>query len=605
MIEKIIELLGSKENISSAMNCMTRLRITVKDERKVMVDELKKTDTVLSLVHDRPFCYEVVVGPGKSRKYADACRKMGIPASKGNADKNLNSDSQKKNFVQKFLKTFGDIFVPLIPGIIVAGLCSGFAMLIVQLVPGYKESVVWKIIHETLTLINAAFVAYISAWGGYRAAERFGATPILGGMLGMITSLEGVNTISKTLGLYNAEAPLDSILCTGRGGVIAAIVGAWCISVVEKKIRKHMPDSLDVVFTPLCTLIICVVPYIFVLMPLLGYISSGICTVIGKVCLSESAVARMIAGFVSAALFLPMVATGTHHGLVALYTVQLQQFGFVTLYPALAMSGAGQVGAAIAVWIKARKEKSMHLVSIIKGALPAGILGVGEPLLYGMSIPLGKPLVSACIAAGFGGAFVMLFRVASTTWGPSGLLGAFVMTAGPNPPVKTICLYLIGLGISVIMGVLVSWVLIKQKDIPSEFDDSALKEKLPDDDLEKIAACADGKVIPMESIADEVFASGVLGKCVGVIPTSDRVYAPCNGTVTMIADTLHAVGIHSDDGNDILVHVGINTVKLNGKGFDLKVKVGDVVKKGQHIMNADFEFIHASGFDTTVITVLS
>lgn len=601
MIEKIVELLGSKENITSAMNCMTRLRVTVKDEKKVMEDELKKTDTVLSLVHDRPFCYEVVVGPGKSRKYADACHDMGIPATQGADVKGLRSDSKKRNPVQKFLKTFGDIFVPLIPGIIAAGLCSGLAMLIVQLVPDYKSNTVWNIIHEILALINAAFVTYISAWGGYRAAEKFGATPILGGMLGMITSLDGINVISKTLGLYNAEVPLESILCAGRGGVIAAIAGAWFLSVVEKKIRKHMPDSLDIVFTPLCTLIICVVPYIFVLMPLLGYVSSGICAVIGKVCLSQSAIARMIAGFVSAALFLPMVATGTHHGLVALYTAQLQQFGFVTLYPALAMSGAAQVGAAIVVWIKARKAKSRRLVSIIEGALPAGILGVGEPLLYGMSIPLGKPLISASIAAGFGGAFVMLFQVASTTWGPSGLLGIFVMTAGPNPPIKTICLYLIGLAISVVMGIIISSIMIKQSDIPSESDDS-VSDTEP---LKEIPPAADGELVPMESIPDEVFSTGVLGKCIGVIPTSDKVFSPCDGTVTMIADTLHAVGIQSDDGADILVHVGINTVTLGGKGFDLKVKVGDRVKKGQDIMLADFELIKASGLDTTVITVLS
>ncbi len=603
MIEKIVELLGSKENISSAMNCMTRLRVTVKDEGLVKEDELKKTATVLSLVHDRPFCYEVVVGPGKSRKYADACHEMGIPASQGAVDKNSNSKPKKRNSVQRFLKTFGDIFVPLIPGIIVAGLCSGFAMLIVQLVPDYKENTVWNIIHEILTLINAAFVTYISAWGGYRAAERFGATPILGGMLGMITSLDGINTISKTLGLYNADVPLDSILCSGRGGVIVAIIGAWFISVVEKKIRKHMPDSLDIIFTPLCTMIICVVPYIFVLMPALGYVSSGICAVIGKVCLSESAIARMIAGFVSAALFLPMVATGTHHGLIALYTVQLQQFGFVTLYPALAMSGAGQVGAAIAVWMKARKGKNPRLVSIIKGGLPAGVLGVGEPLLYGMSVPLGKPLISAGIAAGFGGAFVMLFKVASTTWGPSGLLGTFVMTAGPNPPVKTMYLYLIGLLISTIMGVLISWVMIKQKDILS--DDDFDEEEFNNEHLEEIPPSADGKIIPMEAISDEVFSTGVLGKCVGVVPVSNVVYSPCNGTVTMIADTFHAVGIQTDDGNDILVHVGINTVTLGGKGFDLKVKVGEHVKKGQHIMDADFKFIKESGLDTTVITVIS
>ena len=470
VIDRIIELLGEKENISSAMSCMTRLRVTVKDEHIVDEASIRKTDTVLSLVHDRPLCYEIVVGPGKSRKYADVCRAMGIPASVNASRENAAPDKQKR--LKRLFKAFGDIFIPLIPGIIAAGLCSGLAMLIAQLVPDYANSTGWNILHEILTLLNSAFVTYLSAWGGYRAAEKFGATPILGGMLGMVTSLDGINTISQAAGLYNAASPLDSILRVGRGGLIAAILGAWGLSFVEKKIRKHMPDSLDIIFTPLCTLIVCVIPYIFVLMPALGYASSGVCYLIERICLSESAVARMAAGFISAALFLPMVATGTHHGLVAIYSVQLQEFGFVTLYPALAMSGAAQVGAAIVVWIKARRENNQRLVNVIKGALPAGVLGVGEPLLYGMSVPLGKPLISAGIGAGFAGAFVMFFQVASTTWGPSGVLGSFVMTAGPNPALKTICLYLEGLLISTAMGGLLSWFLIKPSDVAPQTDHS-------------------------------------------------------------------------------------------------------------------------------------
>ena len=169
-----------------------------------------------------------------------------------------------------------------------------------------------------LGLVNSAFLAYLPAWAGYRAAERFGATPILGGMLGMITGLDGINQIAKVLGLFDEAVPLDSILRAGRGGVLAAVLGVWVLARVEKWVRKRMPDSLDIMFTPICTLILCLIPYILIIMPATGYLSTALCWVVEKLCMSDVLIVRIIAGYVATALFLPMVAMGMHHGLVAL-----------------------------------------------------------------------------------------------------------------------------------------------------------------------------------------------------------------------------------------------------------------------------------------------
>ena len=350
--------------------------------------------------------------------------------------------------IRKVLRIIGDIFIPMLPGIICAGLCGGFASLLTQVIPNYTENSLWSFLYQVLTLINTAMMTYLTAWAGYRAAERFGGTPILGGMLGMITSLEGINRISAILGLYNQAVPLDSVLCSGKGGVLAVIAGALLIAYVEKAIRVGMPKSVDVIFTPLITMLVCVIPYILFIMPLFGYASSGVVWLFGRACLSENILVRAVLGYIAAALFLPLVAAGMHHGLVALYSVQLQELGFVTLYPALAMAGAGQVGAALALWKKAKKAGNKDLCAVIAGALPAGFLGVGEPLIYGVTLPLGKPFLTAGLGAGFGGAFIMLTQVASTTWGPSGLLGAFVMTAGQGGPGRSILFYLLALIIS-------------------------------------------------------------------------------------------------------------------------------------------------------------
>lgn len=475
LVDKILENVGTKSNIITATNCMTRLRINVKSDAPVNEEALKALEGVMGIVHDRANYWEVVVGPGKCRKCADRCKDLGIPAAADGTDMTAGGDwkankaavkaSQKDNKVKSMLKTFGDIFVPLIPGVIAAGLCAGVNTLIQQVFKTSAEAGWYIIVTSLLGMVNTAFMTYLTAWAGYRAAEKFGGTPILGGMLGMITTLGGIDAISKVVHLYNEAQPLDAILRAGRGGVLAAVIGVYFMCRIERAIRKKMPDSLDIVFTPLLTLLITMIPYILIVMPITGLISTALVKLVGAVALSDSAIVRAVSGYLGAALFLPMVAMGMHHGLVALYTVQLTEFGAVYLYPALAMAGAGQVGAAIAIYLKCKKCGNTRLKSVISGALPAGILGVGEPLIYGVTLPMGKPFLTAGLGAGFGGAFVNFMQVASTTWGPSGLLGCFVMTAGKGGAALSVAWFVVGLIISYIMGFIFTNAMVKVEDV--------------------------------------------------------------------------------------------------------------------------------------------
>ena len=474
LVQSILKGVGGRQNVVTATNCMTRLRINVKDDGAIDEAALKKIEGVMGIVHDRANYIEVVVGPGKCRKCSDYCKELGIPAAADGAELTTGGDwktnkanlkaGQKENKILAMLKTFGDIFVPLIPGVIAAGLCAGLNTLLGQLFPG-SENPAFVLITNFLSMINTAFMTYLTAWAGYRAAEKFGGTPILGGMLGMITTLGGIDAISKVVGLYNEAQPLDAILRAGRGGVLAAVIGVWVMCKIEKAIRSKMPDALDIVFTPLLTLIVTLIPTVLIVMPITGLISTGLVKLVSLVAMSESPIVRALSGYLGAALFLPMVAMGMHHGLVALYTVQKDTFGCVYLYPALAMAGAGQVGAALAIYLKCRAVGNQRLKSVIGGALPAGILGVGEPLIYGVTLPMGKPFITAGLGAGFGGAFVNLMQVASTTWGPSGVLGCFVMTAGSNSAVMSILFYFIGLVISSIMGFVFTYFAIKPEEV--------------------------------------------------------------------------------------------------------------------------------------------
>ena len=539
----------------------------------------------------------------------------------------------KKYRIRGALRTIGDIFIPLLPGIISAGLCGGFATLISQTVPNYTDNNIWAFIYQILRLINTSMMTFLTAWAGYRASERFGGTPILGGMLGMITSLDGINEIASIMGLYNSAIPLDSILCSGKGGILAVIAGALLISYVEKAIRTVMPKSIDIVFTPLLTMFLCVIPYIVFIMPLFGYASGGVVWLFSRACLSDNIFIRAISGYFAAEFFLPLVAAGMHHGLVALYSVQLSELGFVTLYPALAMAGAGQVGAAFALWKKAKKVGNDNLCSVISGALPAGLLGVGEPLIYGVTLPLGKPFLTAGLGAGFGGAFIMVTQVASTTWGPSGLLGAFVMTAGPGGAVRSVLLYLTALVISYIAGYFITKVLYREEELcfETEIPDaqaaawrSASFTRLSRKKTRRVeageplmgsgrrdtselplAAPASGETIPMKQIPDVMFSSGVIGKCIGIMPENGHILAPCDGEVVEIADTNHALTFKTNDGMEILLLVGIDTFTLNGEGLNPLVTEGMTVTKGQPVMDADLDKIREADLSPIVITVLS
>ncbi len=460
---KILELVGGKENVASATNCMTRLRLQLKDDSLADIEAIKSTDGVLGVVEDATL--QVVLGPGKARKVRDLfVVDAGLAEGSSNdweANKAEIKAKQSDSKLKDGLRTIANIFIPLIPAIIAAGLFNGIASLMSQAVPAAAQaSNAYILTYNMLSLMGASFLSYFAIYTGISAAQQFGATPALGGMLGCMSIGSQIVTISTALGLYNTDVPLESVLTTGKGGVLGVIIGVWILAKVEKKIRAVVPDVLDLILTPLLSLGVVGVLYVIVLMPVTGFASDLLVSALSLLINSANPVVNVISGYVLAALFLPMVLMGLHHGLIPIYTVQLEAFGGVSLFPVLAMAGAGQVGAAIAIYLKARKVENIRMQKTIIGALPAGLLGVGEPLIYGVTLPMGKPFVTAGLGAGFGGAYVMLTGVMAIAWGPSGLVAI--------PLMKTVAMMLnffIGLVISYIMGFIITWVGIKNEDV--------------------------------------------------------------------------------------------------------------------------------------------
>lgn len=468
LAQKIVELIGGKDNILKVANCMTRLRVTLKDESKVNSEELKKTVGILGIVQDGSYI-QIVLGPGKAKKVADICiEELKLPkdtlvAGDWKENKATIKGTQKENKFKKAINVIANIFIPLIPAIIAAGIFNGLASLITTLqgqgtlpAEGF-----WQVTQLMFSLIGGAFLGYFAIYTGINSAKQFGATEALGGMIGAISIGSNIVAISQTFGLYDEAVPLNSILTTGKGGIIGVIMGVYILAKIEKAIRKRMPDVLELILTPLLSLLITAILFVFIIMPLAGFISDGLVALLSIIINSSNPVVSVISGYILAALFLPMVLLGLHHGLIPIYAVQLEAMGGVSLFPVLAMAGAGQVGAAIAIYLIARRVKNERLKQVIVGALPAGFLGVGEPLIYGVTLPMFKPFITAGLGAGVGGAYVMLTHVLANAWGPSGLVAIAIMQ--PNSMLN----YFIGLCISYIAGFIITYFTIKDSDVAS------------------------------------------------------------------------------------------------------------------------------------------
>ncbi|ROR29112.1 PTS system sucrose-specific IIC component [Mobilisporobacter senegalensis] len=466
LAKKLVELVGGKENVEKATNCMTRLRLTVKDASIVKGEEIKGCEGVMGYIVDGT-SLQIVLGPGKAKKVADICTdELGLPKVKSGTDnwednKASMKSIQKQSPFKKAIRTIADIFIPLIPAIIAAGLFNGLTSLITTL---QGQGVLaadgfWQVTQLIFGLIGSGFLGYFAIYTGINSAKQFGATEALGGMIGAMSIAANIVPISTFFGLYNEEQPLNSILTTGKGGIIGVIVGVWILAKVEKYVRKHVPDVLDLIVTPFVSLLVTGLIFVFAIMPVAGYFSDGLVAVLSIIINSANPVVSVISGYLLSALFLPMVLLGLHHGLIPIYAIQLEALGGVTLFPVLAMAGAGQVGASIAIYLKAKRTGNNRLQKVITGALPAGFLGVGEPLIYGVTLPMFKPFITAGLGAGFGGAYVMLTHVMANSWGPSGLVAIPIMK--PDSMLN----FFIGLVISYVAGFIITQFTIKEKDV--------------------------------------------------------------------------------------------------------------------------------------------
>ena len=464
LAKKIYEILGPAENFCRIANCMTRLRLELQsgapDEKTQAA--LKALPGVLGLNQDGPEL-QIVLGPGKASDTqaallalatADGFTPEGKRAGKQPRKKNAAARKEKRfgdaaarhsqlrakqeTPVRNFFRRIANIFIPLIPGFIACGLLMGILSVAFKTDPALATVPPLEILGVLSNTIYWALNLFV----GWNTAREFGGTPILGALLGALLS----HPLLHNIVLFGAP------LMPGRGGVISvllvAALGAW----LEQQIKKYIPEAFSLFFTPLLTLTITAMAAIYVLQPLGGLLANAI----GYGATMAIERGGAFTGFLLGGLWLPMVMLGIHQAMTPIHAQLISMYGFTILLPVLAMAGGGQVGSSLAVYFK---TKNRELKRVVLSALPAGLLGVGEPLIYGVTLPLGKPFLGACIGGACGGAIEAAFSVGAVTMGVSGLPLA--------PSTNRIFIYLLGLVIAYAAGFLATW-LIGFDDPPEE-----------------------------------------------------------------------------------------------------------------------------------------
>ncbi|QIW51281.1 glucose PTS transporter subunit IIA [Pseudolactococcus raffinolactis] len=603
--KEIYENFGGEQNVRKVIHCMTSVRMTIIDNSKVNLVGLKAIDGVMGIVEDDTL--QVVVGPGTVNKVAKKMVDMvGVKlgetfpnsgglifeeqalANKAAAKEKYNKPSKLKSV----LKSISNIFVPMIPAFVGTGIVAGIAAVLSNLVvAGDLNAATWQQYIDIMNILKNALFAYLTIYVGINAANEFGATPTLGGVIGGVVMLTGMNPENPIKNIFTGQ-PLSA----GQGGMLGVLLAVWLLSIVEKKLHEVVPESVDIIVTPTISLIIIGLLEIFLIMPLAGFVSDHLIGGINGILNIGGA----FSGFVLGIAFLPMVMLGLHQILGPIHLEMIAKTGQTNLLPILAMAGAGQVGAALAIWAKLRKDRT--LVQNIKGALPVGILGVGEPLIYGVTLPMGRPFITACIGGGIGGAIIGFFgNVGAIATGPSGVALIPLIAHG-----KWI-IYLLGLVGAYIGGFLATYFFGIPKDAKMKADNFGKNVQMetlqptlrvvttPAFERSTVYAPMTGKVKDLSEVEDEVFSSGMLGNGIAIEPTNGQVNSPVDGIVTTVFPTKHAIGVTSDDGVEILIHIGMDTVELNGEGFESFVKQNERVKKGDLLIRVNLDKIKAAG----------
>ncbi len=584
----ILENVGGKENVKSVVHCATRLRFTLVDSSIANTQVLSKTKGVLKVV-DAGGQYQIVIGPDVAQVYQEVVTLGGFEAKAAIEDGKAQADDNRSAF-SKALEGIASIFQPVIPAICGAGLLK--AVLALCSVLKWIDTA-----GQTYIILNAlsdsAFY-FLPILLAQSCAKKFkcnqGTAMALAGLLvypSFITLLKGEEAVK----IFNL---IPVTKATYTSSVIPIILGVWFMSLVEHFVQKYCPKAVKFFFVPFFSLVIGGVVTICALGPIGAWLSDLINLFFSWLKDVAPWLVPTVVGVTSPLL----VMTGTHYGLIPIGTNNLVTVGHdAVVGPGMLVSNVAQGAAGFAVAVRSKDPEVKQLAS--SGGL-TGILGITEPVLYGINLKYMFPLYAAMIGGGVGGLFLGITGVERFGSGSPGLLvlpvylpteeglaAGFTMSNFTNAVIGVI----IAMAVSFVACFIMYGIWQKKGKLEDLNDSSAIKEEPKNNDDATIYAPCKGEVVELKDVKDEVFSSGAMGKGIAINPSEGKIYAPCDGEISVFFPTGHAIGIVADNGSEVLIHVGMDTVNLNGKGFTPKAKEGDKVKKGQLLLEVDLDEI--------------
>lgn len=583
LAKKILDGVGGKENISDVFHCATRLRFRLKDEHLAATSELNKIPKIIQIVQSGGQ-YQVVIGNEVSAVYESLIEVMGGEVTSG------ETGNEKQGIVAKIIDIVSSIFTPFLTVLAGTGVLKGFLSLAVFLSPGFAET-------GTYILLNAAgdaFFRFLPIAIAFTAAKKFKTNQYIA----MALAMAMVYPIENTADLTFVGLPV--IYGAGYTSTVFPIILAVFIQrYVEGFFKKIVPKFL-VFGVTLMTLVI-MVPFTYLLIGPLG-------TIIGSI-LSKGVnglyeFSPLLTGIALGGLWQILVVFGMHWGFVPLTLLNFSTLGYDRLLPMSIAGVIAQSGAAFGVFLKSRNK---NLKSLAVSSSLTALFGITEPAVYGVTLPLKKPFVAASIGGAVGGGIIAFFGVKSFAFSASIL--AIPNMIGRNGVESSAMIGVIGLAVAFVVAATLSFIF--------GFDETTQDEKLANELFEgkgeavtidgkmTVFSPMNGKILSLESIDDPVFSSGSMGKGVAILPEQGRVTSPVNGKVTLLFPTKHAIGITSEEGAEILIHVGMDTVELNGEGFTPLVKQGDVVTLGQELLLFDEQFLKAQEKSTVTPIVIT
>lgn len=607
LAKDIVKNIGGKENVISLTHCITRLRFKLKDESIAKDDVLKNMSGIVTVMKSGGQ-YQVVIGNHVPEVYADVCELIDID--------NLSSNEEPKKsgrLLDRGIDIVSGIFQPILGIMAACGMVKGLNALFIAL-GLYSDTSGGALI---INAIGDGLFTFLPLFLGYTSAKKFGLKPMIGLVIGAIMCYPGIQSgaISSmgdamytlfTGTMFESPVyisffgiPVISIEYTGT--VIPVILSVYFASKCEKVFNKIVPDLVKFFFVPMLTLLVAL-PITFIV---IGPIATFGSTIISEFVFAVRDFSPLIAGAIVGFTWQILIIFGMHWGFIPVYINNIMTNGYDNvMMPFFACTFAtSAVVLAIFFKTKDKKIKEMALPNFI-----SGVFGVTEPAIYGILLPLKKPFIISCITGGIGGAFYGFFNLRKFMVGGMGIFELPAMIE-PDGAMGNLIVALLGIVISMVVGFVLTMIFYKDKEKVEEVMEIVEENnnEVKSNSLKKVVISSPikGETIKLEDIEDAAFATGVLGQGLAIKPTEGKVVAPVSGEITTLFPSLHAIGITSDEGVEILIHVGLDTVQLEGKGFKAHVKQGDKIVKGQELVTFDIDFIQESGYSIVTPVVVT